>query len=70
MSKPEFVELSPTERSRKYTFPGGDVVELKLVNRLAVSASGTHRVETEDGAKHIIPTGWIHIEIDASDWTM
>lgn len=69
MSKPEFTELSPMERSRKYTFASG-VVELKNVKRLAVSASGTHRLETEDGAKHIIQTGWLHIEIDTDDWTL
>jgi len=70
MSKPEMTELNPVERRRNYTFPGGQVVELREVQRLAVSASGTHRLETQDGLLHIVPTGWIHIEIAASDWTM
>ena len=69
MAKPEFVELQPAENSRKYSFPNGGTVELAGVKRLAVSASGTHRIETADGRKHIIPTGWVHIEIDTEEWT-
>lgn len=69
MGKPEFNELQPPESSRTYVFPGGDTIELKEVKRIAVSASGTHRLETEDGKKHIIPPTWLHIKFEATDWT-
>ncbi len=69
MAKPDFVELQPIEKSRKYTFPSGATVELEAVKRLAVSESGTHRIETADGIKHIVPSGWIHIEIVTDEWT-
>lgn len=68
MSKPQFIELSPAEIERKYVFPSGEVV-LHKVKRIAVSESGTHRLETADGAKHIVPTGWIHIELEVDQWT-
>jgi len=69
MSVPEFVELSPVEVSREYTFPGGDKVKIDGVAKIAVSESGTHRLETKSGGKHIIPRGWIHIELDVQSWT-
>lgn len=65
----DFVELVHPETYRKYTFPGDEVVELKDVVRIAVSKSGTHRLETADGKKHIVPTGWLHIEFEATAWT-
>lgn len=69
MAKPEFVDLQPVEKSRKYTFANGSVVWLRSVKRLAVSDSGTHRLETDDGKKHIVPVGWVHIEIETDEWT-
>lgn len=30
---------------------------------LTISESGNHYLKTRDGKLHIIPTGWIHIEI-------
>jgi hypothetical protein len=57
------------EQARTYTFPGGTTVSLKGVVSINVSKSGTHRINTKDGKKHIIPTGWIHIEFDAEDWS-
>ena len=64
----EFVELSPEEKTRTYTFPNGSV-SVNDVKRISVSDSGTHRLETSDGKKHIIPTGWLHIELDVDSWT-
>jgi hypothetical protein len=73
-TKPTFTTLTPPERSRKYIFPTGDVV-FKDVLAVAVSPSGTHRLELGGmgavGAarKVIVPTGWIAIVIDVDDWT-
>ena len=70
MSKPEFVELAPQEEVRTYTFPGDELVTLDNVVRIAVSASGNHRLETADGVKHIVPAGWLHIAfLSDGDWT-
>lgn len=68
MSKPKFIEVK--EQQRTYTFPNGDKISLQDVVGISVSASGTHRINTKDGLKHIIPPSWIHIEIDTdADWT-
>lgn len=61
--------VTVNERSRKYDFGGGDIVELKNVQQIVVRPSGSHRIKTTDGRLHIIPDGWLHIEIDADDWT-
>lgn len=60
--------INPPERSRAYTFSGGTVT-LTGVKAVGVRSSGTHRLETADGKLHIVPTGWLHIEIDADAWT-
>ncbi len=57
------------ENSRVYTFPGGDKITLKDVTHVAVRPSETHRLKTADGKLHIVPTGWLHVEIGAEDWT-
>lgn len=61
------IELN--EKSRTYTFPGGDKVALTNVTELIVSESGNHRIKAA-GKLHIIPPHWIHIEIDDKDWTV
>lgn len=66
MAPLEFIEIM--EQNRTYHFPNG-VVTLVGVVSINVSKSGTHRINTADGKKHIIPTGWIHIEFDAEKWT-
>ena len=63
--KPEFIKVN--EQNRIYYFPTGKV-ELNNIDSINVSKSGTHRINTIDGKKHIIPTGWIHIEFDAVEW--
>ena len=65
--KPEFRKVK--KQNRTYMFPGGHRVDLKDVVSINVSKSGTHRLNTEDGKKHIVPPGWIHIEFEAEDWT-
>lgn len=57
-----------SEGSRTYIFPGSDRVFLLSPLELIVRKSGTHRIKTGDGKLHIIPTGWIHIEINSEDW--
>lgn len=66
MSILEFTEVK--EQTRIYRFPTSSVT-LNGVVSVNVSKSGTHRINTKDGKKHIIPYGWIHIEFDAPEWT-
>lgn len=56
------------ENKRTYVFPAREIVVLENVSELVVRESGTHRLKTTDGKLHIIPTGWIHIEIDEQEW--
>lgn len=55
-----------TENFRIYTFSGGDKIMLEKPRELFVSKdSGNHRIKTADGKLHIVPAGWLHIEIDS-----
>jgi hypothetical protein len=58
------------EKSRTYFFPNNEQVLLENVTELIVRESGTHRLKTADGKLHIVPAGWVHIVIDAPDWTL
>lgn len=58
------------ERSRTYTFPNGNMVTLYNITELIVRPSGSHRIKTFDKKLHIIPMGWIHLEIDSDDWVV
>jgi len=69
-SKPTFTELKFTERSRKYVYGDGTFVEFKDVVRISVRPSGTHRLETKDGRRIIVISGWKYIELDVDDWTL
>lgn len=66
----ELTQLVPTERSRAYHFPGGEIVVLEHVTHFVARPSGTHRLKTADGRLHIIPTGWLHIELVVSNFTL
>src|SRR5687768_11980239 len=70
---PRFVELNPPERSRTYIFAMDDntvgTFRIENVVKIAISKSGTHRLEDSDGYKFIVPTGWIGIELDVDEWT-
>lgn len=62
--------LEKTEVTRTYTFPGGETVVLKSVTHFLARESGTHRLRTGDGKLHIVPTGWLHIEIEAEGFSL
>lgn len=57
------------EQDRKYNYPDGSSVSLLDVVSINVSKSGTHRLNTKDGKKHIVAPGWKHIEFRAQQWT-
>lgn len=61
------------EKKRIYTFESGCRIILENVVDLSVSDSGNHRLKTldEHGVSHlhIVPPEWIHIEIEAEEWT-
>ena len=60
--------IHPPEKRRTYRFANG-AVSFENVVAVGVRKSGTHRIETEDGLKHIVPTGWLAITLDIKDWT-
>ena len=64
-----FVPIDPPEKTRRYLYPGGNIIALENVTAVCVRPSGTHRVETADGKKQIIAPGWLAIEIDTPKWT-
>ncbi len=66
----ELTKLNPAEKSRAYTFPNGDTILLTNVTHFLARESGTHRLQTGDGKLHIIPVGWLHVEIDADSFTV
>jgi hypothetical protein len=66
----ELTELNPVEKNRIYTFPSGEKIALKDVTYFLARDSGTHRLKTADGKLHIVPTGWLHIEIEAAAFTL
>ena len=53
-----------------YHYAGGHTITLKNVTGLCVRPSGTHRLETADGRKWIVPPGWLAIELDMDAWTL
>jgi hypothetical protein len=58
------------ETKRTYRFPGGESVTLENVTHFAARESGTHRLRTADGRLHTVPPGWLHVEIEAGEWTL
>lgn len=60
----QFTDIS-SEEYRVYEFKSflffKRFVKLDKPLKLAVSASGGHRVYTADGLSHYIPSGWIHL---------
>lgn len=65
------MEVKLSEQKRIYYFPNNESVVLENVTELKISVSGNHRLKTADNKLHIIPTGWLHIEIhDEKEWTI
>ena len=54
-----------TEKTRLYVFPNNQKIRIDYIRELKVSDSGNHRIITLDGKLHIIPFGWLHIEIES-----
>jgi hypothetical protein len=67
--KPAMTTLDPPEKKRTYHFAQRSFV-LENVVALCVRPSGTHRLETADGRKWIVPTGWLVIELEVEAWTL
>lgn len=65
----EMIALNPSEATRTYRFPGGETVVLTNVTHF-LNRPTNHRLKTADGKLHIVPTGWIHVEIEAAEWTL
>lgn len=65
----ELNALNPIEKTRTYNFAHGEHIVLENVTHLAVSKSGVHRLKTKDGKLHIVPPGWLHIELDTKTFT-
>ena len=70
-----WTEIRPPEISRTYYFPqgGGGTFRVDCVNRLRVSHSGTHYLETLKGKRVIVAAGWIGITIilePGADWSV
>lgn len=67
----EFKKVTNGERSRTYIYDrDGREVRCKVegVTAVAVSASGTHRLETTEG-KRIMPKDWVSILVDCDEWS-
>jgi len=58
-------------QTRIYTFPNKRI-KIKNIIELVVRDSGTHRLKTQNNHLHIVPIGWVHIEIitPKKDWTI
>ena len=66
----ELIKLDPLEKIRIYTFPDSEHVKLENVTHFLARDSGTHRLKTADGKLHIVPIGWLHISIEAEEFTV
>lgn len=68
MADIKWTVLNPPERVRIYHFPRHGL-RIQNVTKVEVRDSGKHRVETSDGKKFFVNTGWDWIEIDTDEWT-
>ena len=63
----KWVEVN--ERARSYQFPSGERYTFKDVLQIEIRKSGKTRIETKDGKKAFVNSGWEVLEIDADAWT-
>jgi hypothetical protein len=68
MNAINWTELNPPERTRTYYFRTRELT-FENVTRVEVRESGKHRIETADGRKAFVNTGWLWMEIEADNWT-
>lgn len=68
MDELSFTDLNH-EESRTYWFASGHF-KIEGVRRICVRPSGSHRLETEDGRRFIVPAGWIALQIVAPKWEL
>ena len=68
-AKPEFTRLAYVESERTYYFPNNERVTIKNVAAVCARPNGSHRLETTDGRKWIVPAGFLAISFAADDWT-
>lgn len=57
------------ERARTYVWPNAVTNTIQNVTHICARPSGSHRLQTADGLKHIVPSGWIQLVIDADEWS-
>jgi hypothetical protein len=67
--KDVWIELSDVEAERTYIFSDGYRQTIQQVNKVKVSSSGTHYLETVDGEKWIIAARWVAIKLKVAAWT-
>ncbi len=70
MSTIEMTPLTNGEKSRTYVWPSGSRDKIDNVTHICVRPSGSHRLQTSDGLKHIVPAGWIRVEVEAVEWSV
>jgi len=63
----KFIKVN--ESRRIYYFPNNEKIVLNNIVSINVSKSGTHRINTMDGKKHIVSPKWFYIEFHAKKWT-
>lgn len=68
MDTPDLIPLIHAEQSRTYHF-ASRAITFQNVTAICVRPSGTHRLETADGKKHIVASGWLAITLDTLAWT-
>ena len=63
-----FTDIS--EKYRVYTFVRDSkkyYIRIDKPRKLHISDSGGHRIFSEDGTSHYIPTGWIHLSWEPTE---
>jgi hypothetical protein len=59
-------ELKHIEKTRLYYWNEDIAVYLKGVTHVE-ERKNEHRLRTLDGKQHVVPEGWVHLEIDATN---
>lgn len=68
-------KITKPEYSRTYYFPSDaddeslEAVTIQDVDKLRVSPTGTHYIETKKGTKLIVKNTWLVLKIDADEWS-